>query len=95
MFKKLVPLILFDVLVGFSFVFSNSYFWNYLNGYLTRSEWSPLQISIAHMIVIHGDAVPAGLFTPIINYPFILFWIALVGNFVFVILVLRSKEKES
>ena len=93
MLKKLAPILFFDILVSLCFVFSNSYIWNYLNERITRNDWSPLQIAIVPQTIVEGKATTIGTFFPFPNYPFILFWIALAGNLIFIILALRSKEK--
>ena len=90
--QVIVVAAIFNVLMIVAFIFSNIYIWGYLNGYLTRNEWSPLQIGIAHMTVIQGDAVPIGTFIPFPNYPFILFWASTVGNLVLIALVLRKPD---
>ena len=92
MFKKLAPVLLFNAIIGLIFVLSNNYVWSILNGKLSWNEWSPFQIAIAPQIVYDGQTSPAGLFVPFPNYPFILFWVAMIGNLCFFILTLRSKE---
>jgi hypothetical protein len=94
MSKQFAFILLFNVLVGLCFVFANIYFWQYLNGYLTWNNWNPLQIAIAHMIVTHGVASPAGTFIPIPNYPFILFWISTIGNLCLTAMILGKKESK-
>lgn len=42
--------------------------------------------------IIGGQAVTVGTWTLVPNYPFILFWVAIVGNFVFVVLAIRQKK---
>jgi len=95
MLKQLMPILLFNALVSLGYIFSNFYFWNLLNGYLTINDWNPFQIAIAHVIVTsNGQTAPAGTYFPLPNYPFILFWVSLVGNLCFFILALRNKEKK-
>ena len=85
--KFIVLLALFDILVSVLFVASNLYFWQYLNGVTSYNEWDPLQVSIVPQNGIGG---PAGTFSSLPNFPFILFWVALIGNFVLFVFLARS-----
>lgn len=74
MLKKLAPLLLFNSIVGLCFIIANTYIWDRLNGIFTYNSWNPFQVTIAQISVdTHGAVMPTGLFTPVPNYPFILF----------------------
>jgi hypothetical protein len=88
---KLVFLAIFDIMVAVPFVASNWWIWNYLSGKITANVWGPFQITVIPQLSGGG---PVGISSPIPNYPFILFWIALVGNFVIVFLLLRKNNSE-
>jgi len=98
MLKKLAPIIIFNVLIGLVFVFSNIYIWGILNSQpesWTQLRVSPFVITISHMYIPDNGPINLGpLPTQILNYPFFVFWIALVGNICFAILALKSKEKK-
>lgn len=92
--NKIILLGVFDILVSFLFVASNWWIWQYLDGKITANAWGPLQIVIVPKTIVDGQATTIGLFLPLPNYPFILFWVALVGNFVFFVFALRSSNKK-
>ncbi len=91
-FSKIVLLGIFDIIIGITFVASNWWIWNYLDGKITANSWGPLQIAIVPKTIVGGEAVTIGTFTLIPNYPFILFWVALAVNFVFVVLALKNES---
>ena len=92
--KKVILLGLFDIMISIPFVASNWWIWNYLNGKITANIWGPLQMAIVPQTIVGGEATTVGTFLPIPNYPFILFWVALAVNFVFVVLTLRTNNKK-
>ena len=94
MLKKLVPILLFNVLVGICFVIANVNVWNNLNWEPTVNTWDALQIATVPVHVEQGRLVAALTFFPQPNYPFILFWISSVGNVCFFVLTLRNMEKK-
>ena len=104
MFKKLLPMFLFNVLIGLLFIFSNIYLWGIFNSevsYFTPTQVginqvsiNPLQVTISHLYLSNGNINLGPLPTQVPNYPFILFWVALVGNICFVVLTLRTVEKK-
>jgi hypothetical protein len=83
-------IVFFDIFVSIPFIFSNLYIWDFLKGKLTANTWGPLAILIEQQHISGGEAVTIGTFVPIPNYPFILFWIALAGNFVLLVLALKN-----
>ena len=84
--------VVFDAIVGFLFVGFNSWLWGYINGQITQNLWGPFTLSIARQTIIDGRAETIGLTLPIPNYPFILFWVAIVGNLIIIALSARSNK---
>jgi len=94
MSKILALMILFNVLLGIAFVFSNYYIWNSLEEYpYTTDHWSPFMISYVQRYLVNGELVSIQTIRVIPNYPFWLFWVAMIGNILFAVFILRSKEK--
>ena len=93
--QKIWAFLVFDFLVGLAFIASNLYIWDYFAGKITVNTWGPLQISIAPQTIVNGHATTIVLVFPMPNYPFILFWVALVGNFILAFLALRPANKSN
>jgi hypothetical protein len=90
--KKLMFLGFFNIVMSFLFVFSNMLIWQRLNGNITANSWGPLQMVSIPQTIINGQAETIGTWGFVPNYPFILFWVTIVGNFVFAVLALRQKR---
>jgi hypothetical protein len=90
---KIAVLVIFDILVSIFFIASNLWIWQYVNGQITLNSLSPFQWSMIPQTIIGGKAETIGTFFPLPNYPFILFWIALIGNFILAFLAMRSNNK--
>jgi len=62
-------------------------------------EETGLQVTISHVFYgISGNQTIVNLGplpTPVPNYPFIVFWISIVGNLVLMALILRKQKKQS
>ena len=86
-------LLLFDVLVGVLFVASNWWIWQYLGGKVTLNSWGPFQISIIPQTIAGESVNTVGTFISLPNYPFIIFWVALAGNFALGLLAVLGKDK--
>jgi uncharacterized membrane protein len=94
--------VIFNVLVGLGFVLASNYLFDYLNteindvGYtdqglyvIPHTRFSGFQVEISSGIYENGQVVSIGpLPTVITNYPYILFWSSIVGNFILIALVL-------
>ena len=103
MFRKLLPLIMFDVVLSLVFVFSSVNLWGTVNDSvqsftlnyvaITQVSVNPLQIIISHMYLSNGNLNLGTLPIVIPNFPFILFWVALAGNLYFVVRLLKTAEK--
>jgi hypothetical protein len=71
---------------------------SYENGFVVPFvEESGLQVTISHVFYgINGNQTVVNLGplpTPVPNYPFYVFWVAIVGNLVLMALVLRKGSK--
>lgn len=91
--QTLIIIAIFDLIVGLVFTASNWYIWSYFNDKLTVNVWGPFQTLTILKVIAGGEAVTIGTFTPVPNYPFILFWTALAGNLILFALALRSGKK--
>ncbi len=91
MSKWFAVLILFNIIIGIAFILSNYLIWNTVNqpSYYS-TEWGPINIEIVPKPSINGEPVPQTAFL-IFNYPFWLFWIAIIGNLSLVALMLRKQ----
>jgi hypothetical protein len=89
--QYLILIVIFDIFISLAFITANWYIWDYFNGKTTISEWGPFQMVIVQ-ITSGGSTV--GTYTPFPNYVFLLFWLALVGNFTLLFLALREKTSD-
>jgi hypothetical protein len=102
-------IILFNAIIVTGFILSNIYMWNFLKTEINEKasyngqglyaisciEGIGFQVSISHPVYANGTIVNLGpLPTVIPNYPFILFWVSIIGNLVFIALVLRNKASK-
>jgi len=98
-------ILLSNILVGLLFVLSNINFLNILNSavssftpsYVSINDVSigPLHIAISQLILSNGDINLGPRSSSVPNYPFILYWVALAGNFYFIFRMQRSKETKT
>jgi len=103
-------IVLFNVLIVLGFVFSNFYIWNFFNTQIDQGityngqggysipyiEDFGLQVSVSHPFYENGTIVNLGSTpTAVPNYPFILFWVAIVGNLLFILILLRNKKQNA
>ena len=99
---------IFNVLIIVAFIFSNIYIWDFINN--LTSQWSHDSSGTAIPIIninglqvtggtigwtSEGIQIPRPLPTVIPNYPFIVFWVAMMGNLVLITLILRNPNKKS
>ena len=102
--QMIVCVAIFNVLMIVAFIFSNLYIWDFINNLTSqwRHDSSGTTIPIIHINGLQvtggtvgwtseGIQIPRPLPTVIPNYPFILFWIAMVGNLIFIASVLRKQ----
>ncbi len=101
--KLILLLVVFNVLMAVFFIFSSIYIWDFINN--TTSQWSygtdgvtipTINIDAFQVTggtigwTSDGIQVPRPLPAVIPNYPFFIFWIAIVGNFAAIALLLRK-----
>jgi len=93
MSKILAFMILFNVLMGVAFVYSNYYIWNRLDEYqISPAHWNPIAVAWVPAYLQNGEYIQIETIIVVNNYPFQLFWIAMIGNILFAVLILRSKQ---
>ena len=87
MLRQLRTVIIVNALLGVLFVYSNYALWDTINGFRSmgwgKTDWTPLIVNVDT-----GMLVPL----PLINVPFILFWVLLITNLYFTVSLQRSKE---
>ncbi len=94
MSKKTIVLamILINVLLSVLFVASNYAIWNKVNADdYSSPNWTPIGIGYTVRGYFNGELVYDGLVF-VYNYPFWLFWVAIITNMLFAIILLRSKS---
>lgn len=105
--KMIVALVVFNALMIVAFILSNIYVWDFINN--MTSQWSygnGVAIPIINIDAFQvtgetigwtsdGIQVPRPLPAVIPNYPFFIFWVAMLGNLVLAALILRNWSKSS
>ncbi len=105
--RMMVYVTVFNVVMVVAFVFSNIYIWDYLNTEINlNSSYSPngggaivpgiiingFIIQVGHAgWTSDGTMIPMPAPASILNYPFTIFWITLIGNLVLIALILRKQ----
>ncbi len=93
MAKWFVLMILFNVLLAIFFVLTNFQIWNIVNSYhYTSPTWSARDISFVPRFFENGIFVLEQMIVILPNYPFMLFWVAMIGNIIFAILIQKGKK---
>ncbi len=94
MLGLLKRVILVNAVLSLLFVVSNLYIWSIISWWSTvgiASNWSPIAVSA---YFYSGFTDPPTLATfPMLNLPFMLFWVMLAVNLYFIIILQRSKER--
>ncbi len=107
--KKLIVLVaIFNVIMIVAFIFSNLYVWDFFNTKITLQggrqdngiyvipfiQIDGFQITIGHSAwASDGVIVPTALPITILNYPFIIFWIAIIGNLILIAFLIQKSKK--
>ena len=88
-----VAMIAFNVILGILFVVSNYQIWDAINPLdYTSPNWGPRDIFYVPRYFVDGEFVLAQMVVILFNYPFWLFWVAMIGNILFAaLLTLRAK----
>ncbi len=93
MSKILALMIVFNVLMGVAFVYSNYYIWNRLDDYqISPAHWNPITVAWVPAMVQNGMYIQIETVIVLNNYPFQLFWVAMIGNIIFAVLIYRNKK---
>ncbi len=97
----------FNVVMLVAFIFANIYIWDFLNTQINlNSSHEPngntvvpiiqingLQVTVDHVgWTSDGIMIPMPLPAAVPNYPFILFWVATIGNILFAVAILRRRR---
>ncbi len=100
-------MIVFNVVMIVAFIFANIYIWDFLNKQINlNSSHQPdgntvvpiiqidgLQVTVDHVgWTSDGILIPMPLPPVVPNYPFILFWVAAIGNIFFAVVILRGQK---
>ncbi len=93
MSKWFIVMILFNVLLTVFFVSSNYEIWNTINPlHETSPIWGPRSIFFVPRVLVNGIFIPEQRVVVLPNYPFMLFWVAMIGNIIFAFLIQKSKK---
>ena len=99
--------LIFNVTVGVSFVLANNSMWDFItseigydpsriaddsNHVVPYIIISDFEVSVGHSIYFNGTRHGGPLPEVIPNYPYMLFWVCMVGNFVIIVLALVVYE---
>ncbi len=94
MSRWFILMILFNVLLAVFFVSSNYSIWNTVNFYHDSSPtWSPINIVFLPGFFVNGIFIPEQMPGVLFNYPFWLFWVAMIGNIIFAFLIQAPLKK--
>ena len=79
--------VVFNLIIGLVFIYSNLTLWNSVNAespYLIASHWSPLGIVATHYIMNDGSLSMVQTLFLYFNSPFWIFFIAIAVNLYFI-----------
>jgi hypothetical protein len=89
--QLLVAVIAFNVVIGALFVVSNYHIWNAVNPLdYTSPNWGPLNIAYVPRFFVDGEFILEQMIVVLVNYPFWLFWVTMIGNILFAIALQRT-----
>ncbi len=85
MSKWFILMILFNVILSVVFIYSNYSLWNTIEtiGY-AKVSWGPF--------IIDYTPIGSDIYGYIRNYPFSLFWVTMIGNIIFAVLIQKSRK---
>ncbi len=105
--KLFVCLVVFNALVIVAFILSSIYIWDFIDNLTSQayhgSSGTTIPIINVDWLQVTGGTVgwtsdgtqiPRPLPTVIPNYPFFIFWAALIGNLVLIALILRRHPNQ-
>jgi hypothetical protein len=110
----IVLALIFNVVMGVVFVLANNSLWDFIMTEIDHApppideglyqvvpyiHISGFEVSLSHHIYINGTIGNLGPLPAVVpNYPYMLFWVCIIGNFIFVALALvlhKSKSREA
>jgi hypothetical protein len=91
-----MAMVLVNLLLRVFFVVSNYVIWDDVNAQEYASpHWGPLTVSYSPRIYVNGVVSTSTCIVFFINFPFLLFWVAMVVNMWFGFLFLKNKGAET
>jgi hypothetical protein len=103
--KLVVCVAVFNALIIMAFIFSNIYIWDFINNLTSQARHDSSGVVIPNIQInslqvtgwidawtSEGFLVPTVPPASVPNYPFIVFWVAIVGNLILIALILRKHE---
>jgi len=82
--KIFIGIIVINMFLSLLFVYSNYVIWNTFNSEdLTHSRWNPILINYTPALNANGSLILSTGEFPIINFPFLLFWLLMGSNLYF------------
>jgi hypothetical protein len=86
-------MILVNILLGVLFVASNYAIWEEVNAQDYASpNWGPIWINYMPRYYSNGELIPASGIIMLRNYPFMIYWVAMITNILFGIILLRRTD---
>jgi len=102
-------IVVFNVLIIVAYVFSSIYLWDFLSTQINQQggrqengiyiipfiQITGLQLTVGHDAwTSDGIVVPTALPISVPNYLFMVFWIAIIGNLIFMAVLLRKLHQQ-
>ena len=94
--RLLFGMILVNLLLGVLFVASNYIIWDEVNAQEFASpHWGPLTVIYSPRMYVDGVLSTLTTFVLLINFPFLLFWVAMIVNMWLGFLLFKNKGAET
>jgi hypothetical protein len=94
--RLFVGMVLVNFLLGVLFVISNYSIWDKINAEdYSSPDWNPISVSYVPRDYVNGELIYALTIVFLTNYPFWLFWVAMILNILFGFFLLKNKETEA
>jgi hypothetical protein len=89
-------MITFNIVIGASFTVSNYQIWNTINPLrYTSPNWGPLNVSYVPRYFVNGEFILEQMVVVLVNYPFWLFWVAVIGNLLLAVFIMKTMQAET
>jgi hypothetical protein len=102
MLRKLLPIILINLILALLFVYSNYSIWNAVNSVptlngaspvsITTSDWKPFEVVWHHYAYYNGNLAMSGAIFFTYNFPYWLFFISTALNLYFIARFTKNKS---